>query len=187
MNTWINNVYKAFIYVSAILFIIALNTSGNTSINASISGYATMILSLLIIMIIVIGNFNQTVSADLNYIQVILNAIFIMGPFILILGIIGFLLYLLIYYKKIISEGHVSSYYNTFSFLSSILVLLQIYFIYNGTTSRQFQKTHLLSKITNSVVCFTAVINSICALILYVILKYYTTDGYQNMDYSNTG
>jgi hypothetical protein len=173
MNTWINNIYKAFIYVSAILFIIALNTTGNTSINATISGYTTMILSLLIIMIVVISNFNQTLNNDYNYLQMILNALFTMGPFIIILGIIGFLMYLLIYYKKIISEGHVSSYYSTFSFLSSILVLLQIYLIYNGTTSRQFQKTHLLSKITNSVVCFTAVINSICALILYVILKYF--------------
>lgn len=181
MNTWINNIYKAFIYVSAILFIIALNTSGNTSINATISGYTTMILSLLIIMIVVISNFNQTLNNNLNYLQIIFNALFTMGPFIIILGIIGFLMYLLIYYKKIISEGHVSSYYSTFSFLSSILVLLQIYFIYNATTSREFQKTHLLSKITNSIVCFTAVINTICALILYVILKYYTTDGYQNL------
>ena len=181
MNTWITNIYKAFIYVSAILFIIALNTSGNTSINANISGYSTMIISLLIIMMVVINNFNQTLNVDINYLQVIFNALFTIGPFILILVIIGFLMYLLIYYKKIISEGHISSSYYTFSFLSSMLALLQIYVLYNATTSKQFQKTHLLSKITNSIVCFTAVINSICALILYIILKYYTTDGYQNI------
>jgi hypothetical protein len=181
MNSWITNIYKAFIFVSAILFIIALNTSGITSINATISGYSTMTISLLIIIMVVINNFNQTINGDLNYIQVIFNALFTMGPFILILGIIGFLLYILIYYKKVISEGHISSYYYTFSFLSSMLALLQIFILYNGTTSRQFQKTHLLSKITNSIVCFTAVINSICALILFIILKYYTTDGYQNL------
>ena len=55
MNNWIQNIYKAFIFVSAILFIIALNTTGNNSINATISGYTTMILSLLIIMFIVIN------------------------------------------------------------------------------------------------------------------------------------
>lgn len=181
MNTWINNIYKAFIFVSAILIIIALNTTGTTSINATISGYTTMILSLLLIMIVVINNFNQTVNSETSYIQIIINSLFTIGPFILLLVIIGFLMYLYINYKNIISEGHVSSYYNTFSFLSSILVLLQIFLLYNGTTSRQFQRTHLLSKITNSIVCFTAVINSICAIILFIILKYYTTDGYSNI------
>ena len=90
-------------------------------------------------------------------------------------------MYLLITYKNIISEGHVSSYYGTFSFLSSILALVQIYLLYEGLNSRQFQKTHTLSKITTSIICLTAVINTICALILYVILKYYTTDGYTNL------
>lgn len=181
MNNWIQNIYKAFIFVSAILFIIALNTTGNNSINATISGYTTMILSLLIIMFIVINNLTQTSSENNNYLFLIFNALFSMGPFILLLGIIGFLLFIIISYRNIISEGHVSSYYYTFSFLSSILVLIQIFFLYSGTTSRSFQKTHLLSKITNSIVCFTAVINSICAIILYVILKYYTTDGYKNI------
>lgn len=181
MNNWIQNIYKAFIYVSAILFIIALNTTGNNSINATISGYVTMIFSLLIIMFMVMNNFSQTTNGTQNYIQIIMNALITMGPFILLLAIIGFLLYIIISYRTIISEGHVSSYYYTFSFLSSILVLIQIFFIYNGTTSRSFQQTHLLSKITNSIVCFTAVINSICAIILFVILKYYTTDGYKNI------
>ena len=55
MNNWLTNIYKAFIYVSAILFIIALNTTGNTTINASITGYSTMMISLLLIMIVIIN------------------------------------------------------------------------------------------------------------------------------------
>ena len=176
MSDWLTNIYKAFIYVSAILFIIALNTSGNTTINATISGYATISITLLIIMTIIINGFTLSFKDASTY-QIFSNLLITMGPFILILGIIGFLLYLLISYKTIISEGHVSSYYGTFSFLSSILVLVQLYLLYNGVTSVQFQKIHRLSKITLSVICLTAVLNTLCALILYVILKYYTTDG----------
>ena len=131
MNNWLTNIYKAFIYVSAILFIIALNTTGNTTINASITGYSTMMISLLLIMIVIINGINQTVKEGATFFQTLLNIIKTLGPFILVLGIIGFMMYLLIRFKTIISEGRVSSYYNTFSFLSSILVLMQIYLLYD--------------------------------------------------------
>ena len=110
-----------------------------------------------------------------------MNIIKTLGPFILVLGIIGFMMYLLIRFKTIISEGRVSSYYNTFSFLSSILVLMQIYLLYDGINSTSFQRTHTLSKVIISVICLVAVLNTISALILYVILNYYTTDGYKNL------
>ena len=181
MNNWLTNIYKAFIYVSAILFIIALNTSGNTTINASITGYSTMMISLLLIMIVIINGISQTIKDGASFFQTFFNIIKTLGPFILVLGIIGFMMYLLIKFKTNISEGHVSSYYYTFSFLSSILVLMQIYLLYNGINSTSFQRTHTLSKVIISVICLVAVLNTISALILYVILNYYTTDGYKNI------
>jgi len=173
INNWLTNVYKAFIYASVILLIIALNTSGNTTIGATIAGYSTMIFSLLIIMTMILNGVNDTMKDASTY-QVFMNLLVTIGPFLVILGILGFLIYLLITYKTIISEGHVSSYYGSFSFLSSILVIMQIYLLYNGLQNMQ---KHRMSKITLSVISLTAVLNMMCAMILYVILKYYTTDG----------
>ena len=180
MNDWLTNIYKAFIYVSAILFIIALNTTGDTTINATISGYATMIFSILLIMTVIMNGFTQNTKGTSTF-QMISTIFITLGPFLLILGIIAALLYLIITYKTIISEGHVSRYYGTFSFLSSILVLVQMYMIYDGINSEKFIKTSQLSKITLSILCLAAILNTICVMILFIILKYYTTDGYQNI------
>ena len=184
MNDLLTNIYKAFIYVSAILFIIALNTTGDTTINATISGYATMIISILLIMTVVLNGFTQSTKGTSTF-QMISALFLTLGPFLLILGIIAALLYLIITYKTIISEGHVSSYYGTFSFLSSILVLLQMYMLYDGIDSEKFQKTNRLSKITLSILSLAAVLNSLCVMILFIILKYYTTDGYQNVHHGS--
>jgi hypothetical protein len=180
MNSWLTNVYKAFIYVSGIMFLIALNTTGDTTINASITGYTTMIVSMLLIMSVILNGFTQNTKGTTTF-QIISNLLITLGPFLLILGIIASLMYLLITYKTIISEGHVSSYYGTFSFLSSMLILVQMYLLNDGIDSEQFQKTNKISKITSSIFCLTAVLNTICVMILYVLLKYYTTDGYQNL------
>ena len=80
MNEWLTNIYKAFIYVSAILFIIALNTTGDTTINASISGYATMIVSILLILTIILNGFTQTTKTASTF-QIISNLFITIGPF----------------------------------------------------------------------------------------------------------
>ena len=43
--------------------------------------------------------------------------------------------------------------------------------------SQEFKQTQKLSKITSSLIYLLGVISSMCALILYTILKYFTTDG----------
>ena len=176
MGDWLTSVYKAFIYVSAILFLIALNTTGNTTIHATISGYATIAIALLLIMSLILNGFNKNTKGSSTF-QIILNVLITIGPFLLILAIIGFLMYLLITYKNIISEGHVSGYYGSFQFLSSVLILVQMYLLYDGIDSEKFKNTGQISKITSSIICLTAVLNFICAMILYITLKYYTTDG----------
>jgi hypothetical protein len=180
MDDLFTSIYKAFIYVSAILFVIALNTTGNTTINALLSGYSILIAGILLIMTIILNGF-QKMSKGITTSQLILNILITIGPFLLILAIVGFLMYLLITYKTIISEGHVSGYYSTFTFLSSILILVQMYLLYMGVNNEKFQATNKLSKIISSIICLTAVLNSICVVILYIILKYYTTDGYKNL------
>jgi len=177
MDDWFTNLYKAFIYVSAILFFIALNTTGNTTINASLSGYSTLTVGLLLIMTLILNGFTQSVKSTTSTFQVIMNMILIIGPFLFLFAIIASLMYLLITYKNIIIAGHVSSYYGTFSFISSILILVQMYLLYNGISNDKFQLTKQLSKITSSIICLTSVLNAICVLILYILLKYYTTDG----------
>jgi len=176
MDTWLSNVYKAFIYVSAILFMISLNTTGNTTINASISGYATTGIAMLLIMSLILNGLIKTIKGASTF-QILTNILITIGPFILVLGIIGFLMYLLITYKNIIIEDHVSKYYGTFQFLSSVLILVQMYILYDGLDSEKFKTTNRLSKITSSILCLTAVLNIICVIILYITLKYYTTDG----------
>ena len=176
MGDWLSSIYKAFIYVSALLFIIALNTSGNTTINATISGYATMIIAVLLIMSLILNGFIKSTKTSSTF-QILMSMLITVGPFLLILGIIGFLMYLLITYRTNIVEDHVSSYYGTFQFLSSVLILVQMYILYEGIESDKFKLTNRLSKITSSIICLTAVLNFICVLILYTTLKYYTTDG----------
>lgn len=176
MSDWYSLVYKALIYVSVILFLISFGTSGNTTIGALISGYSALILSILMILIMLLNNVMNSTQGKPIF-ETLITILMSSGPFLLMLTVVSFILYLIIKYSKIIAGGNVSSGYYTFSNISIILFLLQIYLLYGNMDTEKFKQTYKLSSITSSLIYLLGVISSMCALILYTILKYFTTDG----------
>ena len=57
MNNLYSLVYKALIYVSTILFLISFGTTGNITIGALISGYSSLTLGILLILIFLLNIF----------------------------------------------------------------------------------------------------------------------------------
>ena len=184
MNNSYTLVYKALIYVSVVLFLISFGTSGNTTIGALISGYSALTLGILMILILLLNNITNLTQGKPTF-EIIKTISIASGPFLLMLAVIGFILYLIIKYSKIIADGHVSNSYYTFSNIAIILFLLQIYLLYGNMDTEKFKQTYKLSSITSSLIYLLGVISTMCALILYTILKYFTTDGFSTIKNNN--
>jgi hypothetical protein len=137
-----------------------------------------MATSILMILGFSLYNLNKISNdnhfSNTNY---FFHLFMVTAPFILLLGIIAYTLYLLIAYQNRINNGHVTSEYNTFSTISVILTLIQIYIFYEATNSKLFMNTGKLSKITYGIIHLVEVVNIITVLIIGTILKYFTTDG----------
>lgn len=176
MKNWYSSIYKAFLIGSVISFIIYFVTSGNTSLGAMISGYSILILTTMMILYIILYDVLQ-LTQNASFFQSLLSMIFACGPFLLILFVIGFVLYLIIKFKNKILSGHISSGYATFSNIIIILLLLQVYLIYNGISSEKFETTKRLSKVTNSILYLYGVIAAICSITLFTILNNFSADG----------
>jgi hypothetical protein len=173
---WYINIYKAFILASVIMFIVSFFTSGETTIGSLITAYSTLSLSIIMIMLILINNILK-VSQGQSVFNLILSILFTAGPFLLMFAIIGLMLYCIISYSAAIGKGNVSGNYYTFSNIVVILFLLQIYMLYGNIISDKFQQTGKISKVTLGMVYLVGTITGICSIIIYTILKYFTTDG----------
>jgi hypothetical protein len=180
MNNLYSNVYKALMITSIISFIISILSSGDVSLGAEISGYCLLLLSIIMITFIVITKYTTNFKGQIN-IESILSTSLISGPFILIFAITGFILYSIIYYKNRIINGQVSSDYYTFNSWCIIILLIQIFYLYNNLNNSDFELNGKLSSITISILYLMSVILSIMSIILFVILKYYQTDGFTNI------
>ena len=178
MPNWYTIIYSSLIMVSVILYSICFFITGTGKLACSITAYSTIATSILMILGYALYNVSKiaefTNLSNWQYLTLVLSN---SGPFILLLGIIGYSLYLLIYYQKRITVNHVTIEYNTFSSISVILMLIEIYLFYSGTNSKIFMSTGRLPKLGCSIMYLVGVLNVSCVLIMGTILKYYTTDG----------
>jgi hypothetical protein len=164
MSEWSSNVYKSLIYTGIILLLISFFTSGKTTIRALTAGYSAVGLGLLLI----IGS-TQTTTPSIY--KLFVDCL----PVWLMIFIIGFILFLTIKYYTIISESRVSSSYFTFSNIIIILFLAQVYIMNKNNFELNGFDIGMLGILSIGVIQFI-----VCLLVLYVILRYYTTDGFRN-------
>ena len=177
MSGWYSSIYKAFIISAIISFVIGFFSEGNVSLGSYITGYSVLILGIMMILLILFNSIMKITEGQ-SILQILYTILLTAGPFLLMLGVIGFILYLMITYKSIILQGHVANGYHSFSNINIILILIQLYIVYTNISSDSFEKTGKMSKVTSSVVYLLGVLSAITSIILYTILRYFTTDGF---------
>jgi hypothetical protein len=181
MSDWYSTIYRACIYAGMIAFIIGFLTDSKTSLGAYISGYSIFTLGVMMILVILFSNILR-VTQNESFISILKAIMMSAGPFILILGVISFILYLLINYKDNIIAGHVAPGYNSFSNIIVMLLLLQFYLVNSNINTEKFEATGKMPKVISSIIYLLGVIIAICSIILYTILKYFSTDGFKLMN-----
>jgi hypothetical protein len=181
MKDWYSGIYKGFIISAIISFIIGFFSEGNVSLGSYIAGYSVLILGIMMILLILFNSIMKITEGQ-SSIQILYTILLTTGPFILMLGVIAFILYLMINYKSIILDKHVSSEYNSFSNITVILILIQLYIVYTNISSDSFESSGKMSKVASSMVYLLGILSAISSIILFTILKYFTTDGFSTLN-----
>jgi lysylphosphatidylglycerol synthetase-like protein (DUF2156 family) len=176
MKEWYVGIYKALIMASVIGFLISFFSQGTISYGSMLAGYSVLVLGIMMILLILFTQILKVTQNDSAF-QIIWTIFMTSGPFLLMLSIIGFVLYLLIKYKDPINDNHISHSYHTFSNITIILLLLQIYMVYTNIATKEFEVSGKMSKVTSSIIYLLGVLTGICSMIMYIILKFFRTDG----------
>jgi hypothetical protein len=177
MSNLYSVLYKACIYASSIAFIIAFFTSSSTSFGAYVAGYSVLTLGLCIILLVLFSNILKT-SSSASIFQILHSILSTTGPFILMLGIVSFMFYLMIYYKNSIIKQNTAPGYDTLTTLIVILLLSQLYIVVSNVDTEKFDLTGKLPKMISSFLYLLGTITAISSIVLYRNLKYASTDGF---------
>ena len=163
-EVWYSGIYKSLLISSAVAFSIYSTTTNNISFNALVAGYSILILGISMLMLFVFNKSTNTTS--------------VMVPFVFLFVIISIMLYLLTNHKTRIIKGQVSQSFYNFSNISVFIVLIQVYLIYSQISSNEFKKDKIFNRTTSLFITLLSVLTGISTYIIYIVLVYYTTDGF---------
>jgi len=170
-----NEIYhKSIIATSASFFLIYFlflltDSPANIIFGAHVFGYLTLVIGVLTLVVSnVIKIISKTTETNgRNDKQAFSTIISILTPFILTIGSMITILYLIVSNKTAIVQKQVSPSYYSFSNIAIILFFMQIFLIYY----------HGEKPITYNLLYLLGLLTSICGIILYTILSYFSTDG----------
>ena len=179
----ISKFYMALIMVGIILLFATIGSTSMDSLNGSIAGYVLVGSGILILVSYllngVINNKSDEGKASLGNKNrwTIMSIIYTAGPFLVLIGIVSYVLYLLFTFKDRIAEGRIAPGYINFTNISVILILLQLFLFYMGTLKQSFKDEQRLDRVYSGLLYFIGIINIVAVITIGIILKYFSTDG----------
>jgi hypothetical protein len=156
------NVPLAVIFASAIIILLTTGVNDENALRGLIGGYMGLGLGLLFLIIL---NMPPTNLIDLF-------------PFIMLIGIITLMMIYLYKYFDRIAKGEVSSYYNSFSILSTIFLAVQFSMLASAMSNKSVEiNGKLLTDRAFSLFALFGVINYLIVITIGIILNFYSTQG----------
>ena len=141
------------------------------------AGYSVLVLAISMVLIVLFNKILINSGNETTY-QTMYSILTITSPLILLLVVMTFILYLLVSYQSNIFHGKTPSGYNLYSNIIVCLLLIQIFLVYKNIGNDVFETNGKLPKASSSAILFIGTITGICSIMLYRILKYYSTDGF---------
>jgi len=178
-NNWFQILTRSMFYTGTImlLFPLFINVSNPTTV--LIVTYSLLTLCLGMVSTSMYNRMSVKLSqiVDVGVTTYLYYLIQMMGPVLMILGILIYSLYLFIHYRQVINDGRTSSQYYTFSKVSIAFVIIQFILLFNGFSSDHFREKGTMEAVYTSSIYLTGVINAYIVIIMGYILMSYTTDG----------
>jgi hypothetical protein len=155
------------IIASIIIIFITTSVSGENGVISLIAGYSGLLAGLFFFIVIVLLNLG---SFKLSYIVDFF-------PMLLVITTIVVTLIYISKYSENIANEHVPYEYYTYSYISVILILLQLWFIISAMKNSDQNTLELFKQPIYSLVCLLWTINIIVVIILCTLLQFYNTNG----------
>jgi len=167
LNSKLNYMIYGIIIGSATIILMTTGAHGDNAFLAFINGYRALLCSIIFMFSLIWYR-----ASGVSFYRLAIS----LFPFIMLMGIITWLLVLLHKYYDRITGDKVSEYYVSFVNMTTVLILVQLAIIVTSVTDSYFENNRSLQPKIFSILMLLGTINFIVVITLGVILKSYVTD-----------
>ena len=173
-------IYNSFLFLGLVFAVVSMFVSGHSVSIISILSCSCFIAGLLLVvgqMMIILNKSVSQSSKSLGFLGIFNIMKTNIGPFVCVLGVLGFLLFLNIYFKDKINSGHLPDDFYLFTNLNFIVIFAESVIFFMGMQKTKESDIEFLPLTYSTFLYLLCLVNVNLAIIQYSILRYFTTDG----------
>jgi len=173
-------IYNSFLFLGLLFAVISVFISGPSVSIINILSCSCLIAGIILIigqMMIVLNQTIKESTSPLGFLGIFNLMKTNIGPFVCVLAILGFLLYLNIQFKDKIGTGHLPDEFYLFTNLNILVICAQAYIFFSGMQKKKDSNIEFLPLTYSTFLYLLCLINVNLVIIQYNILRYFTTDG----------
>jgi hypothetical protein len=173
-------IYNSFLFLGLLFAVISVFISGSSVYMINILSSSCLIAGLILIigqMMIVLNKTVNESTSPLGFLGIFNLMKTNIGPFVCVLAILGFLLYLNIQFKDKIGSGHLPDEFYLFTNLNILVICAQAFIFFSGMQKKKDSNIEFLPLTYSTFLYLLCLININLVIIQYNILRYFTTDG----------
>jgi len=172
-NKWYTIIYNSLLVVGLIIIFCTVGSNTASNLTGTIIGYSFIVTGSLLLIGYLLSNMNTMTGSNFS----LISSLITVGPILLLIGILIYMIYLLSYYFSQITAGHISSGYYTFMNIFIVLLMVEFYIFYNSTQDKVFKTTGAIGKISGMILYLLELVSIVTVITLGIILRYFSTDG----------
>ena len=160
-----------------IILFLTLGIGGETGTMGKIVGFSFVLVGLIMFLS---NTLSKIVRSPNKESKSLLSIVTTLGPFIPAIGLLAWAIVLFSQYFDYIAKDQLTP---SFGMFSTFLVLSNLFLIrmmYNNMNSKEFEKSQSINKVSGMLMYFMEVITLIILISMFIIVRFFVTDGFKN-------
>jgi hypothetical protein len=173
-NELLQNMYAfcfAILAGSIIVVLITTAMHNSNSVIGTTSGYGAASVSMLVIICLAYG------AASSNMTITLMGLFISMLPYFILLGLFIYAAFIVNDYSEQIGKNKITPNYNMYSYISIILMLVQVALLYGSINNNYYKQNGIISRLNAFLLIFIGIINAGLLASIGTEMGTYMTDG----------
>lgn len=161
-----------------IILFLTIGLGGNSSVTGRIIGYSFLIVGLILFLS---NTLQKIVNSKNTESKSIIAIVTTLGPFLPAIGLLAWAIIIYSEHFDVIAKNNLTPSFNMLGTFLVIINLILTYMFYKNMNSKEFIETQQINRVSGMIIYFVEVIFLVIMISMYIIVRYFVTDGFQNM------
>ena len=165
-----------------IILFLTLGTGGEMGTTGKIVGFSFVLVGLIMFLS---NTLSKIIRSGSKESKSVFSIAMTLGPFLPAMGLLAWAISMFSQYYDYIAKDQLTPSFNMFTTFLILISMFLVRMMYNNMNSKEFETTQMVNKVSGMIMYFMEVIMLVILISMFIILRFFVTDGFQSIKNMN--